>query len=314
MDESVSMTSGATDWRRWWSDVSPEQRPLWAMGAAAAVVLVLLGGWNLAFSRDRQALTMPSGAPGGMMAAGGGMPRRGSRPGIPGFNESLNGDGGGAPPSTAPNADTPFMPGNPPPPGNGAPAAPGAAPNPANPSPNGATPPGQPVSGFAPRPGMQPNGAPAGGTRGGGRPGGPPGTGTPGAGRWNGGQGGAGGPGGQGGAGGPGGGRFGGNPEERATRTATQLGLNADQTAKFVAIAKKYGDKQTALRADTSLSDDDRRQRSSQLRTEQGAEEDAILTPEQKAKRDEMRASRRGGRGGGGFGGGGGQGGPPAGP
>jgi Spy/CpxP family protein refolding chaperone len=166
------------------------------------------------------------------------------------------------------------------------PANPGAPPT-GNQPPFGPLPDGRPPAGGPSQPAMGRAGQPPAG----GQPGG---QGQPGAG----GPGGPGGPGGRGGPGGPGGpggrGGFNMDPAQMAARdeqTATALGLNDDQKAKFLAIRAETRKQQAAL------SQDERQTRGRELRQAERDKINAILTPEQQTKYDQMRP--RGGRGGG---------------
>lgn len=78
-----------------------------------------------------------------------------------------------------------------------------------------------------------------------------------------------------------------------------QLGLTKDQAAKLKPVFEAQRAKFEALRDDQSLSPQERRSRMRSIREEGDAAISAVLTPEQKKKWDEFRASRgRGGPGG----------------
>jgi len=124
-------------------------------------------------------------------------------------------------------------------------------------------------------------------------------------------QAGPGGPGGQGGPGGPGGP---GGRQGWMTRLVEQLELTDEQKPKWDKIRSAYDAKRQALRDDTALSDEDRRAKMGELRTQQNEELKTILTPEQQKKMAELQAERARNFGGGQGGPGGGQGGPGGGP
>jgi Spy/CpxP family protein refolding chaperone len=89
--------------------------------------------------------------------------------------------------------------------------------------------------------------------------------------------------------------------EQRVDRLSTELSLNAEQKTKVTALLQEDNKKMSELRADTSLSRDDRRAKIRAIGEERDTKMKAILTPEQFEKyqksREEMR-SRRGGQGG----------------
>ncbi|MFT4093136.1 MAG: hypothetical protein QM640_05815 [Niabella sp.] len=77
------------------------------------------------------------------------------------------------------------------------------------------------------------------------------------------------------------------------------LNLTQEQKDKIKAIEDENRPKLQAIRQDASLSDDDKRSKSMELRKAQKEKIDEILTPEQKTKLDEkmkkMREERKGG-------------------
>ena len=76
-----------------------------------------------------------------------------------------------------------------------------------------------------------------------------------------------------------------GNPVAMLTE---KLGLTADQQAKVTAIWKDSQTQMKALRADTSLSDDDRRAKMGALMKSQHDQIRAVLTPEQQTTFDTL--------------------------
>jgi len=94
--------------------------------------------------------------------------------------------------------------------------------------------------------------------------------------------------------GGPGGGRGGMNPERRLEMMQRQLNLTPDQTTAIKAIFEDERAKMEAARAsDGSLSPEDRRAKMMAMREEEKTKIEAILTPEQKTKYEEMEARMR---------------------
>ncbi len=82
-------------------------------------------------------------------------------------------------------------------------------------------------------------------------------------------------------------------PRERRERMgehlAEELGLTADQKAKWQAIGEQERSELRALRDDKSLSKEDRRAKGKAIHEKYRAQRDAILTPEQRAKADKLR-------------------------
>jgi protein CpxP len=97
----------------------------------------------------------------------------------------------------------------------------------------------------------------------------------------------------------PPGGPRGFDPERRVEMMQRRLNLSADQTTQVRAIFADGRGKMEALRGNTSLAPADRRAQGEALRQDQDAKIHAELTPDQKAKFDEMetrmREHRRGG-------------------
>ena len=101
------------------------------------------------------------------------------------------------------------------------------------------------------------------------------------------------------GPGGPGG-RRGGmmNPEERLKRMTADLNLTADQQAKIKTLMDSEKTKMDALRDDTSVEGDAKREKAMGIRKDTNTQIRAVLTADQQAKFDkqqeEMRNRRRG--------------------
>ena len=95
--------------------------------------------------------------------------------------------------------------------------------------------------------------------------------------------------------GGGGGGMRGGgmNTQAQVDRMTTALTLTADQQTTIKAILDANMKDTMALRADTSLSDDDRMAKMQAMRKAQTDKIKAVLTDEQKPKYDEMLAAQR---------------------
>jgi periplasmic protein CpxP/Spy len=104
----------------------------------------------------------------------------------------------------------------------------------------------------------------------------------------------------------PAGGRGPRTPEERVKQMKETLGISDEQGAKIKAIMEKSQastqEKMQALRADTALSQEDRRTKMAEIMKPTNDEIMAVLTPEQQTKYKEEMAKRRGGRGGAGRG------------
>ena len=78
--------------------------------------------------------------------------------------------------------------------------------------------------------------------------------------------------------------------QEGADRLADELGLTADQRAKMKPLFEQERAEIDALRADTSIAREDRRAKAGAIHKKYRELRDALLTPEQKAKADKMRA------------------------
>ena len=118
---------------------------------------------------------------------------------------------------------------------------------------------------------------------------------------------------GPGGPGGPGGGRgMGMDPARRLQMLQDRLNLTADQSTQIKAILDDGQTKMQALRANTALSQDDRRSQSMALRNDENTKIEAVLTADQKAQYEQILAQQRDRmRNGGGPGGPGGDGSAP---
>lgn len=94
-------------------------------------------------------------------------------------------------------------------------------------------------------------------------------------------------------AGGPPGGGGGGERGQRMEQMLASLNLSADQTQKVQAAMATQRPAMEAIRNDSTLSREQRREKMQALRQSMDSQMSAILTPEQKAKWDQERAQRR---------------------
>ena len=85
-----------------------------------------------------------------------------------------------------------------------------------------------------------------------------------------------------------------GGPGERLKVMSEKLGLTEDQKEKVKAIFEKNMPKLKELRADTALSQEDKRAKMMEIRKAEAQEIRALLTPEQQEKMKEMRAAAKG--------------------
>ncbi len=83
-------------------------------------------------------------------------------------------------------------------------------------------------------------------------------------------------------------------PGERLKAMSEKLSLTEDQKEKLKAIFEKNQPKIKELRADTALSQEDKRAKMMELRKAEMEEIRALLTPEQQEKMKEMRAAAKG--------------------
>ncbi|MEN9404911.1 MAG: hypothetical protein RL091_3614 [Verrucomicrobiota bacterium] len=72
-------------------------------------------------------------------------------------------------------------------------------------------------------------------------------------------------------------------------RLGDELGLSADQKAKIKELNQKEKAEVEALRADTSMSKEDRRTKMQSIHKSYQEQRQALMTPEQRAKADKMR-------------------------
>jgi Spy/CpxP family protein refolding chaperone len=80
----------------------------------------------------------------------------------------------------------------------------------------------------------------------------------------------------------------------RMDKMATELGLNADQKAKWEAQMKSQAEKMKAIHNDASLTKEQKSEKMKALREENEKQLKQIFTPEQYAKWEKMRDERRG--------------------
>ncbi len=95
----------------------------------------------------------------------------------------------------------------------------------------------------------------------------------------------------QGGPGGPGG--RGPDPERRVEMLQHRLNLTPDQAAQIKAIFADGRTKMEALRSNSALAPQDRHTQGEALRKDETAKVEAVLTPDQKSKFEEMEAKQR---------------------
>lgn len=81
--------------------------------------------------------------------------------------------------------------------------------------------------------------------------------------------------------------------EQRRNAMYDSLGLNKEQKEKITALNDESRKQMQDIRNDANLSDDQRREKMDALRKDQKAKRDAILTPEQSKKYDEMMQNMR---------------------
>ena len=77
--------------------------------------------------------------------------------------------------------------------------------------------------------------------------------------------------------------------KERRDHAVEELGLNADQQAKWKAIGQQEKAALEALKADTTLSQEQRRAKAKETHKSFADQRDVLLTPEQKQKKDAMK-------------------------
>ncbi|MBI2517557.1 MAG: hypothetical protein HYV95_11685 [Opitutae bacterium] len=84
--------------------------------------------------------------------------------------------------------------------------------------------------------------------------------------------------------------------KERGEHAAEELGLSADQKAKMKEFNQQEHSAVEAVRADASLSKEQKKAKAQEIHQSFKGQRDAILTPEQKTKADQMRAKAKGRR------------------
>jgi Spy/CpxP family protein refolding chaperone len=77
-------------------------------------------------------------------------------------------------------------------------------------------------------------------------------------------------------------------------RIAEELGLSAEQKTKFEAVMKDAAEKRKALRDDTSLTPEQRREKGKAIAEDTQKKVKEILTPDQQKKLEDLRKERRG--------------------
>ncbi len=92
--------------------------------------------------------------------------------------------------------------------------------------------------------------------------------------------------------------RGGGTPEEQIKLMADDLKLTSEQQEKVKPLLKDRAEKMAALRADTALSQEDRRTKNQELRTAFSAKMKTVLTTEQFDKWEKSQQGQRRGQGG----------------
>ena len=88
-------------------------------------------------------------------------------------------------------------------------------------------------------------------------------------------------------------GRHGGKHGDRFARMAQKLNLSQDQQDKLKPILEKQRDQAKAIRNDSSLTQDQKKEKFQALRQDTMAQVNSILTPEQQQQWQQMRAKHR---------------------
>ncbi len=83
------------------------------------------------------------------------------------------------------------------------------------------------------------------------------------------------------------------NPEERLNRMTKDLGLSAEQVAKLKPIFAGVDAKMKALHEDSSIQPDQKREKGREIMKESGPLIDAVLTPDQRTKFEEIRKKHK---------------------
>ena len=84
------------------------------------------------------------------------------------------------------------------------------------------------------------------------------------------------------------------DPHKAAQHVGKKLGLSDDQTAKLEPIFADSQQKMSALRANTSLTPDQRREQMKAIHTDTQSQLSTVLTPDQMQQLHSMRRGRRG--------------------
>jgi periplasmic protein CpxP/Spy len=84
------------------------------------------------------------------------------------------------------------------------------------------------------------------------------------------------------------------DPQKQAQRLTHQLGLSSDQTAKLTTILQGQQQQIAALRADSSLSQSDRREKMRGIREDSDKQINALLTPSQQQQYQQLRQNGAG--------------------
>jgi periplasmic protein CpxP/Spy len=90
-------------------------------------------------------------------------------------------------------------------------------------------------------------------------------------------------------------------PDQQLAQMTTRYNLSADQQAKIKPILEDQAQQMTAMRSDTSMSQDDRMAKMQAMRKDEQAKIEAVLNDQQKQQYEaDQNRPRRGGGGGGG--------------
>ena len=81
--------------------------------------------------------------------------------------------------------------------------------------------------------------------------------------------------------------------KDREDHMAKELGLTADQQTQMKALAEEQRKAADAVRADASLTSEQKREKVTQIRLDYKARRQALLTPEQQKKAEEMKAKAK---------------------
>ena len=81
--------------------------------------------------------------------------------------------------------------------------------------------------------------------------------------------------------------------ERRGDKLAEMLGLSEDQKSKMQAIGQQERDEMKILRSDSALSKEDRQSKMREIHEKYRTQRDAILTPEQRTKAEQLRGKMR---------------------